>query len=708
MKDNRLEQRIQHSLNAELSGLNTTSWQRNQFFENATGGTKVKRKLTYSLVLAIVMLLIAATALAAAITNGFGLMDFWKDTRDNVEIPEDAGQYIEHDLAEEETEHFTVRFREALYDGKTCHIVYDVIPRSKELLLFDKPLDEYWYAQTHLNPDHEKMKVDGRTILDRWDEGGYASGWQVDIDVGSDTEDIREYSSEGVLDEETGIYTGQIDVTLGSLREERTLRFIVRMLPLQDMHDEESMDYDHDEYVHMERTFHAAISGEEVILVNTNPVLFPSIGVQVDQVRLMVLPQEIQYQIDYSLTDATLYHSIFDDHPDADRTVTLLPLFRFVEATRDGDEPVALSKGITDNFSGYSVDEEKGLYRQTGSLGRSNFSDTYTLCAYRISVPIETVTFQVDVQNPDTFTPEERVWQQESDRSKPHNEADDTFVNPTESDFPQEEAIRIAKEAILKAYSLPDDALNHVRVVTNLYVTEQRPDYRRWFIQFQVLREGSDDYVEKYYSCIVDPEGNVIGDPDINEKSVFEYAENKQSSVIATYNDYVMNKAGGWVFQYWSPELKADFSEKVLPEVSAIVESGDLSLLDNGGDIDYDLMAIATHRYGLPRETDITVEQAYQIAVDYLKEHYGLSEDIISHYDQWYYSYDTTDPDNPKWCIVFWPGGSSAMYLMNQYGHDQSSSNYRIEINPFNGTVLNDVVIRLPYSKELSWLVNRY
>lgn len=708
MKDNRLEQRIQHSLNAELSGLNTTSWQRNQFFANATGGTKVKRKLTYSLVLAIVMLLIAATALAAAITNGFGLMDFWKDTRDNVEIPEDAGQYIEHDLAEEETEHFTVRFREALYDGKTCHIVYDVIPRSKELLLFDKPLDEYWYAQTHLNPDHEKMKVDGRTILDRWDEGGYASGWQVDIDVGSDTEDIREYSSEGVLDEETGIYTGQIDVTLGSLREERTLRFIVRMLPLQDMHDEESMDYDHDEYVHMERTFHAAISGEEVILVNTNPVLFPSIGVQVDQVRLMVLPQEIQYQIDYSLTDATLYHSIFDDHSDADRTVTLLPLFRFVEATRDGDEPVALSKGITDNFSGYSVDEEKGLYRQTGSLGRSNFSDTYTLCAYRISVPIETVAFQVDVQNPDTFTPEERVWQQESDRSKPHNEADDTFVNPTESDFPQEEAIRIAKEAILKAYSLPDDALNHVRVVTNLYVTEQRPDYRRWFIQFQVLREGSDDYVEKYYSCIVDPEGNVIGDPDINEKSVFEYAENKQSSVIATYNDYVMNKAGGWVFQYWSPELKADFSEKVLPEVSAIVESGDLSLLDNGGDIDYDLMAIATHRYGLPRETDITVEQAYQIAVDYLKEHYGLSEDIISHYDQWYYSYDTTDPDNPKWCIVFWPGGSSAMYLMNQYGHDQSSSNYRIEINPSNGTVLNDVVIRLPYSKELSWLVNRY
>lgn len=712
MKDNRLEQRIQHSLNAELSGLSTTSWQRDQFFENATGGHKVKRKLTAAMVFAAV-LIIATMGVAFALTNGFGILDFARNSIPNAEIPENAAQYIEHDQTVVETEHFIVCYRETSYDGKTCHVVYDVIPESKDLLLFDKPLDEYWYGQTQLNPDRLKMVEDGRTILDRWDEGGYTSGWEVEIDVGSETENIQTYSTEGVLDEETGIYTGKLSVTFESIKEERTLWFSVRMLPLSDMHDENSEDYSHAEYGYMEKTFHAAVSGEEVILVNTSPILFSQIGIQVDQIKLMVLLQEIQYQIDYSLINHDLYHSLFDEHPDEDHIITVPPAFRFITAEQGNDKTVILPRGISDNFIGYDIDEEKGLYRQTGSLGRSCFADTYKLGAFRdayadFPIPIETETFQVDVQNPDTFTPEERVWQQESDRSKPHQEATDTFVNPTESDFPQEEAIRIAKEAILKAYSLPDDVLNHVRVVTNLYVTEQRPVYRRWFIQFQVLREGSDDYVEKYYSCIVDPEGNVIGDPDINEKSVFEYAENKQSSVIATYNDYVMNKAGGWVFQYWSPELKADFSEKVLPEVSAIVESGDLSLLDNGGDIDYDLMAIATHRYGLPRETDITVEQAYQIAVDYLKEHYGLSEDIISHYDQWYCSYDTTDPDNPKWCIVFWPGGSSAMYLMNQYGHDQSSSNYRIEINPSNGTVLNDVVIRLPYSKELSWLVNRY
>ena len=670
MKNNRLGQRIQHSLYAELSGLNTTSWQRDRFFENATGGNKVKRKLTYSLVLAIVLLLIAATALAAAITNGFGLMDFWKDTRDNVEIPEDAGQYIEHDLAVEETEHFTVRFRETLYDGKTCHIVYDVIPRSKELLLFDKPLDEYWYAQTRLNADIEEMLEDGRTILDRWDEGGYTSGWQVDIDVGSDTDTIGETSSRsnGILDEETGIYTGQLDISIGSLKEERTLWFNVWMVPLKDMHDEESLDYDHGEYVHMERSFHAAMSGEEVILVNTTPVLFSSIGVQVDQVRLVVLPQEIQYQIDFSLTDATLYHSIFDDHPDADHTVMLQPEFRFVKATRDGDEPVALSKGITGNFSGYSVDEEKGLYRQTGSLGRSNFSDTYTLCAYRISVPIETVTFQVDVQNPDTFTPEERVWQQKSDRSKPHNQADDTFVNPTSDDLPEAEAVAIARNAVIQAYDLPEDALDHSRTVSNMYVTNQRPDYRRWFIQFQVLKEGSDNYVEKFYSCIVDQEGRVIADPDIDEPSLEEKAaaltaalekEMDRPDYVKKYLEYfrAYENIGGF-FWYWPYDVKAAYWQDMQPWINEVP-------LETDTEVGMTLY----YAYGIPSADELQHDEAIRKARDLIKEKYQLSDAQIEKYYSFCEAFDISGKlyDGNVWKFVFVEEGDRPFYDFPRY-----------------------------------------
>ena len=69
MKDKELELRIQHALNAELSGLKTTSWQRDRYYENATGGYKVKRNLTYGLVLALVLLLAAATAIAVALLS---------------------------------------------------------------------------------------------------------------------------------------------------------------------------------------------------------------------------------------------------------------------------------------------------------------------------------------------------------------------------------------------------------------------------------------------------------------------------------------------------------------------------------------------------------------------------------------------------------------------------------------------------------------
>ena len=437
MKDKQLEQQLPESLNRTLSGLSTTSFQREQFFENATGGRKVKRKLTCSFSLALVIALMLATmGVAFALINGFGILDFARTQWEDVEVPPDAEKYIDHDLAISETEHFTVRFRETAYDGKSCHVVYDVVPKSKDILLFEGIEDEFWYGLTHLNPDREKMLQDGRTILDVWNAGGYAEAWEVDIDVydPNDTEFIQEYGGGGVLDAETGVYTGHIDVPLSTFKEERTLTFSVRMLPRIDMRDEFAVDYERAEYGYLTRTFHASVSGEEKVLVSTEPILIPSIGVCIDQVRLMVLPQEIQYQIDYSLTDAALFHSLFDEYPEKNHTVTVHPAFRFVSQNADAKEVKLLARGLTSNDNQYNIDEEQGIFAQTGSLGRSSVQEEYTLGIFRNLytkplIPMETVTFRVQVQNPDTFTPEERVRQWQSDRPKPHDEQDDTFVN---------------------------------------------------------------------------------------------------------------------------------------------------------------------------------------------------------------------------------------------------------------------------------------
>ncbi len=263
MKDNKLEQQIQHSLNAELSGLNTTSWQHNQFFENATGGNKVRRKLTYNLLLVIVMI-IALAGIAYAVTNALGILDYSKSGRLDAEVSDDAALQIIHDLAKVETEHATFVYREVLYDGKTFYVVYDIIPREKGMLIIDSPMDESWYAQTHFNPARQDMEEDSRTIIDRWDEGGYTSAWVVDIDVGMvDDEDyLGVYASNmGTLDEETGVFTGQMEVPFESMKQERKIVIGVSIRPVPDVHDEYSIDYDHQECAYIEHVFQASDTG---------------------------------------------------------------------------------------------------------------------------------------------------------------------------------------------------------------------------------------------------------------------------------------------------------------------------------------------------------------------------------------------------------------------------------------------------------------
>ncbi len=263
MSNNKLEQRIRHSLDAELSGLGTTSWQRNQFFENATGGNKVKKKITYSLVLAAV-LIIALAGIAYAVTNALGILDYAKSGRLETEVPDDAAMQIIHDLAKVETEHATFVYREVLYDGKSFYVVYDIIPKEKGMLIFDAPRDESWYFQTHFNPDGQEMKEDSRTIIDRWDEGCYTSAWEVDIDISAvDDEDyIGVYGANvGTLDEKTGIFTGQMGVNFESMKQERKIVLGVSIRPVPDMHDEYSVDYDNQECAYIEHVFQAADTG---------------------------------------------------------------------------------------------------------------------------------------------------------------------------------------------------------------------------------------------------------------------------------------------------------------------------------------------------------------------------------------------------------------------------------------------------------------
>lgn len=110
---------------------------------------------------------------------------------------------------------------------------------------------------------------------------------------------------------------------------------------------------------------------------------------------------------------------------------------------------------------------------------------------------------------PEAFwTPAQRVWwQQVTNLYRKVQDNPDTFVLPGPGDLPEQEAIAIARKAILKAYQLPEGTLDKAVPVANLYVTKVRPNVRRWMVQFQFFKEGTANYLEKEYFAVVDPAG---------------------------------------------------------------------------------------------------------------------------------------------------------------------------------------------------------
>lgn len=117
----------------------------------------------------------------------------------------------------------------------------------------------------------------------------------------------------------------------------------------------------------------------------------------------------------------------------------------------------------------------------------------------------------------DTWTPEERVWwQQLTRRFDGDDGADDTFIVPDGSVISEGAGRDRGKgRPSSRPGGLEEGALDAALPVADLYVTQQQPDRPRWNVQFKFFREGSDSYVERVYSAVVDARsGEVISDPD--------------------------------------------------------------------------------------------------------------------------------------------------------------------------------------------------
>ena len=286
-----------------------------------------------------------------------------------------------------------------------------------------------------------------------------------------------------------------------------------------------------------------------------------------------------------------------------------------------------------------------------------------------------------------TWTPEQRVWWQKITNMYRETDDLDTLILPGGDEISEAEAVAIGKAAVLNAHKLPENALDNARIVSNLYVTDQRPNYKRWDIQFQLFQEGADNWLERVYAVIVDEDGNVIADPDVNMPSVEELAatyqelqalkEETKSPIIQIYLRY-REEQNHDTFRSWPIQVKAAYSREVRPLVQDALENGDLVAFDasEGNSIENKtIIASTTYAYGLPEAGDAQEETALEIATQRITEEFDRNASELRFVNTYY---DITDPDSPLWKFIFYTDYSEEL---------QASILYRVELNARTGAI---------------------
>lgn len=285
-------------------------------------------------------------------------------------------------------------------------------------------------------------------------------------------------------------------------------------------------------------------------------------------------------------------------------------------------------------------------------------------------ISIDIITYAI-MGATDTWTAEQRVWwQQVTNQFHGNQDAPDILIMPDGSEPTEAEAIAIAKAAILAAYKLPSDALDSAVPVANLYVTDERPDYRRWDIQFKFFKEGTDNWLERVLYTVVDQNGEVIADPDVSIPSLEEMAKSYEvnqaldrSSIVQAYRKYA-EQGNNAAFQSWPLTLKAAYSQDMRSNVQAALASGDMNAYEDAEPAEKAIIASTFYAYGLPAQGDLSEADALRRAEAELLSRYGhQGEDFLFVFT----FFDVTDPDFSLWRFIFMPANDLNAKITDHY-----------------------------------------
>ena len=324
---------------------------------------KMKRKFSAALAFALVGVLAVAVALAVA--NRKGVLDFLSYSE--ATLPENAGDYVQTDIASDERDGLHAAVREVVYDGHRLWATVDINMDGEKPLLtgLDYGLDdeEKWAWLRH-----DESETDDRSILEVYREEGYTDAYDIVAFV-YDEDDEQNTSCEVHLQDD-GTLTFYESLVFEQEKAEREITVSVRAFKYEEKDGRMNLNQKPMAELKLRFTAKASAVDEETI-VSVEPVEYESIGVRVDRVTVTTKPLEMDYAIEYTVVDAEKFAQTDDGL-----------WFEFIDPNSREEQPYdqRLKAGFSGVGSVEPVDDTH--FRQIGTLSLSEKADRYTLRAY--------------------------------------------------------------------------------------------------------------------------------------------------------------------------------------------------------------------------------------------------------------------------------------------------------------------------------------
>lgn len=325
---------------------------------------KMKRKFSAALAFALVGVLVVAVALAVA--NRKGVLDFLSYSE--ATLPENAGDYVQTDIASDERDGLHAVVREVVYDGHRLWATVDINMDGEKPLLtgFDYGLDdeEKWAWLRH-----DESETDDRSILEVYREEGYTDAYDIAAFI-YDEDDEQNTSFEVHLQDD-GTLTVYESLVFEQEKAEREITVSVRAFKYEEKDGRMNLNQKPMAELKLHFTAKASAVDDEETIVSVEPVEYESIGVRVDRVTVTTKPLAMDYAIEYTVVDAEKFAQTDDGL-----------WFEFIDPNSREEQPYdqRLKEGVSGVVSVEPVDDTH--FRQIGTLSLSEKADCYALRAY--------------------------------------------------------------------------------------------------------------------------------------------------------------------------------------------------------------------------------------------------------------------------------------------------------------------------------------